>query len=537
MIEFLHFISGEVPGGILLLIFLLIVINLALYYLYKSSKLFSGDIYKRKTIRANIILFGIYIVLWIFLQPPTLPDRVIILPFEKDETVDYTICEVLQQQLSRNISDDFILHRWEWLYQTANIDSVIIEEYRITLAKKIGIAIIITGKIKELGNEVKIDLEIISSSGIRNVNINANSYPRASEKIFGFIRKDLNLLKEQPLKTFSTAYEIFSAISRLKILLLNDQYDVVIKSFNEPDSHIVAFVADAYLKKGISELEENTTPGLHNDKMNPNFRRLLNLIIPYSKEGNDTPEMNIILAQMYMHQKNYGMAEICLQKALTQDKYNPRIYFFLSFLHESRYQERGFKTRTSVLDHAVKLDPGYGKAVYELADQLYKTGTGAVTDPNTMRSIEVLRHFLQLNPNNVEILALLGKILLQSKYTLDAVDIYTKLIDLVPSSAAHQYNLGICYYHKKDYQKAKELFERAIELDDYSDAYIYLGAMSRLEGDLEKALYYYRERVKRKSGDDDQYARQAMKGIRLVLNDLAEQEEKATKNENKNPDN
>ena len=61
--------------------------------------------------------------------------------------------------------------------------------------------------------------------------------------------------------------------------------------------------------------------------------------------------------------------------------------------------------------------------------------------------------------------------------------------------------------------------------------------MSRIEGDFEKALYYYRERVKRKSGDDDQYARQAMKGIRLILNDIAEQEEQAAKNENTNPDN
>jgi tetratricopeptide (TPR) repeat protein len=202
----------------------------------------------------------------------------------------------------------------------------------------------------------------------------------------------------------------------------------------------------------------------------------------------------------------------------------------MSFLHDSRYEELGFSNRAEILTLAVQLDPGYSSAVYELSDELYLTGTAAPTNPNTIKSMEVLRDFLRINPNNENILSLLGRILLQTKYTLEAMEIYQKLLVLDPQSAENHYNMGICYFHKNDYESAKKEFNRAIEINDYPDAYLYLGAMHRLEGDSETALYYYRERIKRKQGDDDQYAKEAMRGIRLILNDLAEKEEKENKN-------
>jgi hypothetical protein len=44
----------------------------------------------------------------------------------------------------------------------------------------------------------------------------------------------------------------------------------------------------------------------------------------------------------------------------------------------------------------------------------------------------------------------------------------------------------------------------------------------------DSALYYYRERVRRKTGDDDIYAAEAMKGIRIILQ---EQEQGSKKEE------
>ncbi|TFG94344.1 MAG: hypothetical protein E4H13_15005, partial [Calditrichales bacterium] len=124
MRELIFFLSGEVPGGILILLFLLVVMNLVLYYLFKSSKLFESDVYKQKAIRGNVLLFGIYIILWFLLKSPELPDRVAILPFQNGNTVDLAVCEGLQQQIDGYLDAAYMLHRWEWFYQTASKDSL-----------------------------------------------------------------------------------------------------------------------------------------------------------------------------------------------------------------------------------------------------------------------------------------------------------------------------------------------------------------------------------------------------------------------------
>jgi len=530
--EFLHFISGEVPGGALLLFFIVLVINLALFYLYHNSKLFSFKVYRRKAIRSNIFVFGIYIILWIFLKPASLPERIIILPFQYEERADSRLSEALQRQLYGNLEQDFILHRWEWFYSVMNKDSLNFVEYRLNLAQKIGAAYIITGNIDEQDRDLQVDLRIYDGDELKQTSLTATDMAQAGFKVYEWMRKNMQVILPAPIKKDLIADPQLLMIADSKIALLEGDFGRVLKRYESPDSTQIDLVTYAYLQKGILEIEGQSDSPLNGIEMNLNFRRLFNLTIPYSKEGKDTADLNIILARMYMHHGNYGMAEICLKKAITQEKYNPRIYHAISFLHDSRYEELGFKNRAKALELAVQLDPGYKNAVYELAEEWYRSGTAAVTDPKTINAIKILRDYLKLNPVDENILALLGRILLQSKYTLEAMDIYTRLIALIPNSAEHHYNLGICYFHKKDNDTAKKEFNRAIEINDYPDAYLYLGAMYRLENDNDRALYYYRERVKRKISDDDQYAKEAMRGIRIILNDLAEQEEEANKTEN-----
>ena len=532
MRELFRFLSGEVPGGALLLTFIALVINLALFHLYRSSKLFSKKIYIRKVIKYNLFLFGIYIILWVFLEPPGLPDRVIVLPFQYEESADYRLSEILERQLQQNINPAYMLHRWEWFYKTANKDSIDMNEYRINLARKIGAAFIITGEIENQNRDLNITLRLIDSRSEKSASLKALSFQEAGAKSLTWIQRNSPIVQQSSLNSYLISDEELYEVVASKIALLQGDYEQVLGHNKSEDSLHLELLTEAYLQKGIAEIEKKTRIPLDGMEMNRDFRHLLNLIIPYSRKGKDTADLNIILARMYMHSENYGMAQVCLDKALTQDKFNPRIYYYMSFLHESRYAERGFNNRAAVLEHAVQLDPGYPLAVNEFAEELYKTGTAAVTDPKTIKSIEVLRNFLVLNPDNELILSSLGRILLQSKYTLEAMNIYTKLISLNPNSADDRYNLGICYFHKQDYKKATEEFQRAIEINDYPDAYLYLGAINKLEGNIDRALYYYRERVKRQQGEDDKYAKEAMMGIRLILNDVAEKENGMTKSGN-----
>jgi tetratricopeptide (TPR) repeat protein len=529
MTESLYFLSGEVPGGFLLLFFIVAVINLSLFFLFRSSKLFSKEVYKRKAIRYNLFVFSIYIILWLVLEPPKLPERIIVLPFQHENSPDYRLSEAVQRQLFGNLRKEYTLHRWEWIYNTANKDSIQFDDYRINLARKVGAAYIITGAIKTSDQDIRVTLRVIDPGVVVDVSLDASSYAEVSRKIFDWLRINVPMINKKALSPDPISDQSLDNYISFKISLLQGDYKRILEKFETPDSVEVELVTAAYLLKGISEMEKKSASSLDGIEMIRPFRRLLNLIIPYSRDGKDTADLNIILARMYMHHGNYGMAEICIEKAMVQERFNPRVYYYMSFLHESRFKEIGFRDRAEVLDRAVQLDPGYSNAVSEFAEELYTTGTAASTHFNTIRSIAELRHFVTINPNNEDILAVLGRILLQTKYTLEAKKIYTKLIGLRPGSAENHYNLGICYFHLVDYRKAKEEFNRAIEINDYADAYLYIGAIYRQEGDIDQALYYYRERVKKKLGNDDQYAKEAMRGIRLILNEIAEKEEEAKK--------
>lgn len=531
MKDILYFLSGEVPGGILLLLYILIVVNLVLYYLYKRSKLFSADTYSRKTKRSNIFIIGVYLILWFYLKPAPPPLRVMVLPFQEKNNVNYILCESLQRQVGKNLNNAFLEHRWEWFYETANNDSIQYKDYRLNLAKNIGVDVLISGELEIHGDNLNVRLSVDDTEDIKKYEFTANSYQQATIDLMKYLRASQPIFVKIPNFTEMISDFDLKKLCEAKVALLNKEYAKVLDYYRGDDSSQVELITQVLLRKGIAEIGEGTNSGLQDDRLKPQFRRLLNLIIPFSRDGKDTAGMNLILAQMYLHSKDYEMAEICLEKAISQEKYNSRLYHFLSFLHESRYKERGFTERAAVLRYAVKLDPGYKDAVYELASELYTTGTAASIDPNTEEAIIVLNNFLNLNSNSEEILTLLGRILLQSKYTLEAKEIYSKILDLNPESADNHYNLGICYFHMKKYSEAEERFQQAIKINDYANAYLYIGAMNRLNGNRDKALHYYRERVKRKSGDDDKYAKQAMRGIRVILNEIAEEEEEAKKNE------
>jgi tetratricopeptide (TPR) repeat protein len=135
-----------------------------------------------------------------------------------------------------------------------------------------------------------------------------------------------------------------------------------------------------------------------------------------------------------------------------------------------------------------------------------------------------------LNANETDILSLLASIYVKTKETEQAIILYKKVLEKNPGQAEIHYNLGICYFHLQEYELAKQYFQQAIRINDHSDSYLYLGGIYKLQNDFDKALYYFRERVKRKKDDQDEYARQAMRGIRIVLDKMSKKENQENDN-------
>jgi tetratricopeptide (TPR) repeat protein len=516
MSNILSFLSGQVPGGLLLLFFILVAINLALYFFYKSSKLFSKDVYKNKAWKYNLIILSVYIFLWIYFRPPSLPDRVVILPFQNGEKAEIVLTDALEQQLLDQLSQDYIFHRWHWLYQTADPDSVDLLIYRKKLAKRLGISVIISADVMVNNNEFEINYEIDQSGNNHKGQLKAKSVTQATRDLIEKISYHSDIISKESADISIREFP-YDRYSKAKRAFLDRDYDRALDFIDESNLRSQILLANILLKKGIRHIPDGENSNLKEDVINPYFQRIKQILIPHSKKGKDTADLNLLLGQLYLFEKDYDLAEICLKKARTQDRYNSRIYYYMSYLLIDRIKELNYKDRIDVLSYCVQLDPGFSDGVYELASEYYNTGTGVPTGGYTERSIATMQNYLKINPNKQNILSLLGKIYLQSKFTEDAMTMYLRLLELDPQSAETNYNLGICYFHKKDYSKAEGLFKKAIDLNDHIDSYVYLGGIYKLREDWDQALYYFRERIKRKTGDDDKYAKEAMRGVRLIL--------------------
>jgi hypothetical protein len=195
MKELFSFLSGNIPGGMFLLSFVLLAVNIALYFFYKSSKLFPKETYYQKLWKYNFFIIALYVFLWFMLRPAGIPERVLVLPFQNGDKADYKICESVQNQLEQNLSPEYILHRWEWFYDTAERDSLASKLYRKKLAQKLGISIIISGDIHEIQNNYNFDLEIDAQGKVYKKTIKANDLPHTLEEVLYGIQEHHQILQ------------------------------------------------------------------------------------------------------------------------------------------------------------------------------------------------------------------------------------------------------------------------------------------------------------------------------------------------------
>ena len=89
------------------------------------------------------------------------------------------------------------------------------------------------------------------------------------------------------------------------------------------------------------------------------------------------------------------------------------------------------------------------------------------------------------------------------------IDIYEKILQVDPVNAEAFYNLGITYYHIENLKTSARFFERAIHVNNHLDSHYYLGLVLKELGETDRAIEYFRARVRRKRDSDDPVAEAA----------------------------
>ncbi len=503
------FLSSGIPGGIYLLLFVLFILNLTFYFL-KSSELMSPQSWKKNLLTVNIVVLLLYVALWFILQPPKPQQRIVVLPSQQNKGFKlnakaFEFAESFQKSGLENLKDRYLLHRWQWLFET--LKPLQREKYLFweKTAKALAPRFIISSHFSEndfvcrvfdLKKKKDFTFSIPSKQGFSTL-----------------IRKldaQLHLFKQQP-----SISQIDSTLLAAQISLLNKNYQKVVQLLDKrTDPPAQALKAAVEIEKGLA-VKVDQERAKYVPIKNPYFEKAKKLLRPILQAHQDTPEIDLMMAKMLIREKEYGNAELFLKKAYVEDPENCRVHFYLSFLLPERLKDLGYQNRVQILKRAIELDPGYRDAVFQLANEIYLAGRGTLG--SIQEAIQIINRFLEIQPGDPEILSLLGSLYIKTKHAEKALPIFKKLFAQFPNDSDSYYNLGVCYYALNQDSTAMHYFRRAIQMDNHLDSYLYMGMIFKKMGQLDSALKYFRERVARKTGDDDVYAKEAMQGIRQII--------------------
>ena len=172
MSSIFDFLSGNVPGGVLLFLLLIFIITSTIFYLYKVNEFFTKKLFYCWLIISLGILVFVYV--WIWYKNP--PQR-IFSHYTIDEFSSYTKNNWLGKNLTEIISNRIKSYQKQydlffpsiWLYHMIPIDSVDNRNYRQNIYRKMPIQRVLQGKINSRTDHFVVELSLVE-------------YP--SEKIF-----------------------------------------------------------------------------------------------------------------------------------------------------------------------------------------------------------------------------------------------------------------------------------------------------------------------------------------------------------------
>jgi len=110
---------------------------------------------------------------------------------------------------------------------------------------------------------------------------------------------------------------------------------------------------------------------------------------------------------------------------------------------------------------------------------------------------KIYEAILKSNPNNFEVINLLGVVFLQLKKYDNAITLITRAIDINPDHPSLYNNLGATYKELGDYNSAIKNFKKTIELNpNYAGAYNNLGIIFKKNYQYKESYYYYQQSIK-----------------------------------------
>ena len=538
MNDWLTYMSGNVPGGILLYIFLVIVTFLILYFMKRVNELFLRKHLVRWFLISLFIYSVIYGLIWINNPPPQVYRRYgVSISGETGRDVWFGryLTEVLQNDLKPFQSETEYLFPEQWIFRITPADSALSWKFKQHLFEKLPVHRVLTGQVSRQAKQFLIRLELLDFSEKKIVRIAEGKFHTYNiQEFVQWVRKEFGeYLPFIGAKANKSYPQPDSLLELLKIQYYQGLYSEALNSLNKANKSVIHNSAyslwqqfvDIKLAGRESRLNPlknrySTTAPEWKDALAKARNHLQGLL----RLGQESIEIDIMVAESYIWEEDFTGAEIFLKKAYVENPFNIDVLLDLSFIHPSRYREFRLADRQSIYLKILDLCPIEETILIQWSDAVLLGNPSYSAPPKYARNRT--QYYLSINPHSYKGWLMLGKIYAQALDRPHALEAFFMADSISPRNGLVCYNIGALYYEWKKPEQAKEYIMRAIEYDNYLDAYLYLGAILKDEGKYKEALEKFRYRVANKQEKDDFYAYQAMKGIQECLDALENKSQK-----------
>ncbi len=529
------YLSGNVPGGFGLYLLFIVVTFLVLRAISRANELFTPQHFRRWFFGIWLVATVLYAVVWLRNPPTEAFERYSVQFYSENPDynwVAYYLRDELENQLApqQKATNYFFPQRWNLL------SGETCEQFSGSVCENIAVQFpinrLVLGKVQFSGNKGVISLSYVTNPGGKvhrqtDIPFDASDPAAALVAVRNWV-SSVGL----PVDRHEVAAAPFDpqfAKARQQFWLGNySEAEALCRAAlrQYPDNpHIKKWLYYAKIRIAGEQSAADPVTNPFEQKRKPwqiVLAEAQNFLIPLAKANYQTNQKDALLSNMiaeaFMFDSKFGDAETFLKISFGE---NPLLLETLKNfvqLHPARYEGLPFKSEKALMARILTYCP-FEEVTLQKYIEMLLTNLQVNNQP-APEIRERLELALRLVPNHYTALLLKGKYHLTMFEYEAAAQAFESARKLHPEDAVPYYNLGVVKYYQKQYDAAFAEFQKAVDISDYLDAHLYLGVLYQQRGEYEKALTHFRYRVARKTGPDDYYAIQAMKGIRECLKAL-----------------
>ncbi len=193
------------------------------------------------------------------------------------------------------------------------------------------------------------------------------------------------------------------------------------------------------------------------------YKKALNYLNRAIKDFPDYARLYHMKGRALINLKLYRIAIENLEKALSKDAYNSAL---LSDTGYAYYQVGEFAKASKLFSKAIKINPKNPQAARFLqeiseGDSLFRNGVMHFQSQEFEKAIEGFSQAILNSPKDFKSYNFRGLSYVRLGEFSDALDDFTKALELNENNAGVMFNLGYTYYKMMDYPKAMEILQKS----------------------------------------------------------------------------